>query len=248
MLSAATIAGLPEVRPGDDLAELIAGAAPGDLRAADVLVIAHKVVSKSEGRIRKLTDVEPSARARELAARLDKDERHIQVVLDETMEVLRAERGVLVCVTHHGFVCANAGVDASNVPGEDEVVLLPLDPDASARTLRSRFRELTETAPAILISDSFGRAWRHGQVEVALGCAGLQPLEDWRGRQDSDGRELKATWIAVADQLASAADLARRKDSREPVVVVRGAEWLIIEEDGPGAGAVLRAAEEDLFR
>jgi coenzyme F420-0:L-glutamate ligase/coenzyme F420-1:gamma-L-glutamate ligase len=248
MLSAAAIAGLPEVRPGDDLAGIIAAAATGDLRDADVLVIAHKVVSKAEGRIRKLTDVEPSARARELAARLDKDERHLQVVLDESTEVLRAERGVLICVTHHGFVCANAGVDASNVPGEGEVVLLPLDPDASAQALRSRLRELTGTAPAILITDSFGRAWRHGQVEVALGCAGLQPLEDWRGRQDSNGRELKATWIAVADQLASAADLARRKDSREPVVVVRGAERLILEDDGPGAAAVLRPEEEDLFR
>ena len=248
MLSAAAIAGLSEVRPGDDLAGLIAEAASGDLGDADVMVIAHKVVSKAEGRIRKLSDVEPSAGARELAARLDKDERHVQVVLDESREVLRAERGVLICVTHHGFVCANAGVDASNVPGEDEVVLLPVDPDASARALRSRFRELTETAPAVLITDSFGRAWRHGQVEVALGCAGLQPLDDWRGRQDANRRELKATWIAVADQLASAADLARRKNSREPVVVVRGAERLIIEEDGPGAAAVLRAAEEDLFR
>ena len=181
MLSAAAIAGLPEVRPGDDLAELIAEASD-DPRDGDVLVIAHKVVSKAEGRIRKLEDVEPSARARELAARLDKDERHVQVVLDESRKVLRAERGVLICVTHHGFVCANAGVDASNVPGEGQVVLLPVDPDSSARALRSRFRELTGTAPGILISDSFGRAWRHGQVEVALGCAGVQPLEDWRGR------------------------------------------------------------------
>jgi coenzyme F420-0:L-glutamate ligase / coenzyme F420-1:gamma-L-glutamate ligase len=248
MLSATAIAGLPEVRPGADLAELIAEAASGNLGDADVLVIAHKVVSKAEGRIRKLGDVEPSARARELAARLEKDERHVQAVLDESSEVLRAERGVLICVTHHGFVCANAGVDASNVPGEDEVVLLPVDPDASARALRSRFRELTQTAPAVLIADSFGRAWRHGQVEVALGCAGLQPLEDWRGRRDANERELKATWIAVADQLAGAADLARRKDSREPVVVVRGAERLIIEGDGPGAAAILRPEEEDLFR
>jgi coenzyme F420-0:L-glutamate ligase/coenzyme F420-1:gamma-L-glutamate ligase len=248
MLSAVAIPGLPEVRPGDDLAGLIVEGASGDLRDADVLVIAHKVVSKAEGRIRKLSEVEPSTRARDLAARLDKDERHVQAVLDESSKVLRAERGVLICITHHGFVCANAGVDASNVPGEDEVVLLPADPDASARALRSRFRELIEAAPAILISDSFGRAWRRGQVEVALGCAGLQPLEDWRGRQDANGRELKATWIAVADQLASAADLARRKDSREPVVLVRGAERLISEGDGTGAAALPRPEEEDLFR
>ena len=155
---------------------------------------------------------------------------------------------MLICVTHHGLVCANAGVDASNVPGRDEVVTLPLDPDRSARTLRARIQELTGIAPAMLITDSFGRAWRNGQVEVALGCAGLQPLEDWRGLQDANGRELKATWVAVADQLAGAADLARRKDSREPVVVVRGAERLITDEDGPGAAALLRPEEEDLFR
>jgi coenzyme F420-0:L-glutamate ligase/coenzyme F420-1:gamma-L-glutamate ligase len=248
MLSASALRGLPEIRPGDDLAELIATAVTGDLEDGDVVVIAHKVVSKAEGRVRKLVGVEPSTRARELAAQLDKDERHVQVVLDESRQVLRAERGVLICVTHHGFVCANAGVDASNVPGEDEVVLLPVDPDASARDLRSRLRELAGAAPAVLISDSFGRAWRHGQTEVALGCAGLRPLEDWRGRRDANGRELKATWIAVADQLASAADLARRKDSREPVVVVRGAERLVTGDDGPGAAALLRPEEEDLFR
>jgi coenzyme F420-0:L-glutamate ligase/coenzyme F420-1:gamma-L-glutamate ligase len=248
MLSASALPGLPEVRPGDDLAGLIAEAASGELRNGDVVAIAHKVVSKAEGRTRKLREVEASPRARELGARLDKDERHVQVVLDESTEVLRAERGVLICVTPHGFVCANAGVDASNVPGEDEVVLLPRDPDASARSVRSRLGELTGVTPAILISDSFGRAWRNGQAEVALGCAGLHPLEDWRGRQDANGRELKATWIAVADQLASAADLARRKDSREPVVVIRGAEHLVRSGDGPGAAALLRPAGEDLFR
>jgi coenzyme F420-0:L-glutamate ligase/coenzyme F420-1:gamma-L-glutamate ligase len=248
MLEARALQGLPEIKPGDDLAALIVQAAPSDLGGDDVLVIAHKVVSKAEGRIRMLGDVEPGARAQELGAKLDKDHRHVQVVLDESREVLRAERGVLICVTHHGFVCANAGVDASNVPGEDEVVLLPLDPDRSARALRARIRELTGSAPATLIADSFGRAWRHGQVEVALGCAGIQPLEDWRGRRDANGRELKATWIAVADQLAAAADLARRKDSREPVVVVRGADRLITEDDGPGAAALRRPEEEDLFR
>jgi coenzyme F420-0:L-glutamate ligase/coenzyme F420-1:gamma-L-glutamate ligase len=248
MLSAFALAGLPEVRPGDDLAALIVEAAPSSLGDADVLVIAHKVVSKTEGRLRNLDEVEPSARARELAGELDKDERHVQVVLEESREVLRAERSVLICVTRHGFVCANAGVDASNVPGSTEVVLLPLDPDGSARVLRARIRELTASAPAILITDSFGRAWRHDQSEVALGCAGLKPLEDWRGLQDANGRELKATWIAVADQLAGAADLARRKDSREPVVLVHGAERLITGEDGPGAAALLRPKEEDLFR
>lgn len=248
MLSASPLRGLPEVRPGDDLAALIVEAVPDALEGTDVVVIAHKVVSKAEGRLRSLNDVEPTPRARELGRQLDKDERHVQVVLEESREVLRAQRGVLICVTHHGFICANAGVDASNVPGEDIVVLLPLDPDGSARALRTRFRKLTDAGPAVLISDSFGRPWRHGQVEVALGCAGLQPLEDWRGRPDATGRELKATWIAVADQIASAADLVRHKDSREPVVVVRGLGRLITKEDGPGVATLLRPEEEDLFR
>jgi coenzyme F420-0:L-glutamate ligase/coenzyme F420-1:gamma-L-glutamate ligase len=248
MISASALEGLPEVGPGDDLGALIAEAATGGLRDGDVLVIAHKVVSKAEGRITNLGDIEPGARARELGAELGKDPRQVQVVLDESKEVLRAERGVLICVTRHGFVCANSGVDASNVPGEDAVLTLPLDPDGSARALRRRIRDITGAAPAILISDSFGRAWRQGQTEVALGCAGVQPLEDWRGRRDANDRELRATLIAVADQLAAAADLARRKDSQEPVVIVRGADRLIAEEDGPGAVALLRPEEEDLFR
>jgi coenzyme F420-0:L-glutamate ligase/coenzyme F420-1:gamma-L-glutamate ligase len=145
-------------------------------------------------------------------------------------------------------VCANAGVDASNVPGHETVVLLPIDPDGSARALRSRIHELTGSRPAIIITDSFGRAWRNGQSEVAIGCAGIAPLEDWRGRTDAEGRELKATWIAVADELAGAADLARTKDGREPVVVVRGAGRHVTAEDGPGARTLLRPAPEDLFR
>ena len=152
-------------------------------------------------------------RARSLAAELDKDPRHVQVVLDETREVRRATRGVLISETHHGFVCANAGVDASNAPDDDTVILLPVDPDDSARRLRAGLRARLGVAPAVLITDSFGRAWRHGQVDVAIGCAGLAPLEDWRGRADARGRELRATWIAVADELAAAADLARAKDA-----------------------------------
>jgi coenzyme F420-0:L-glutamate ligase/coenzyme F420-1:gamma-L-glutamate ligase len=249
MLTAVALEGLPEIRNGEDLAELTVAAAPAEhLRAGDVLVVAHKAVSKAEGRLRSLGSIEPCPRAQELAHQLDKDPRHVQAVLDEARVVLRASRGVLICVTHHGFVCANAGVDASNVPGSDTVVLLPTDPDASARRLRRRLRELVGVAPGVLITDSFGRAWRHGQVDVALGCAGLSPLEDWRGRRDADGRELRATWIAVADQLAAAADLARRKDGRQPVVVVRGAQRHVTEDDGPGAAALIRPESEDLFR
>jgi coenzyme F420-0:L-glutamate ligase/coenzyme F420-1:gamma-L-glutamate ligase len=219
-----------------------------ELRAGDVLAVAHKIVSKAEGRIRALNEVVPGDRARALAARLGKDPRHVQAVLDESRQVLRAARGVLVCVTHHGFVCANAGVDASNVGVPDAVVLLPRDPDSSARTLRQRLRELTGASPAVVMTDTFGRAWRHGQIEVAIGCAGLAPLEDWRGRRDGAGRELRATVVAIADQVAAAADLVRGKDSRQPVVLVRGLERFVSDEDGPGAAALVRPEEEDLFR
>jgi coenzyme F420-0:L-glutamate ligase/coenzyme F420-1:gamma-L-glutamate ligase len=241
------LAGLPEVDPGDDLAGLIAAAAGGRLRDDDVLVVAHKVVSKAEGRLVALDAVVPGTRAEALAAEHGKDPRHVQVVLDETAELVRAERGVFICRTHHGFVCANAGVDASNAP-PGLLVLLPRDPDASARALRARLRALAGAAPAVVVADSFGRAWRHGQVDVALGVAGLAPLDDWRGRTDSTGRELRATWIAVADEVAAAADLARGKASREPAVLVRGLGRHVRAQDGPGAGPLLRAPAEDLFR
>jgi coenzyme F420-0:L-glutamate ligase/coenzyme F420-1:gamma-L-glutamate ligase len=249
VLSARALPEVPEIAAGDDLARLLADAAAraGGLAAGDVLVVAHKAVSKAEGRVRALADVSPGERARALAAEHDKDPRHVQVVLDESLDVIRAERGVLICRTHHGFVCANAGVDASNVQ-EGTVVLLPQDPDESARRLRARLTELTGVRPAVVIADSFGRAWRHGQCDVAVGCAGLAPLEDWRGRRDAAGRELRATWIAVADQAASAADLVRRKDSREPAVVVRGLQRHVIDDDGPGAAALVRTEAEDLFR
>jgi coenzyme F420-0:L-glutamate ligase/coenzyme F420-1:gamma-L-glutamate ligase len=212
------------------------------------LVVAHKVVSKAEGRVRRLGDVEPGPRALELASQQGKDPRVVQVVLDETAELLRAERNVMICVTHHGFVCANAGVDASNVPSADELVLLPLDPDDSARRLRARIAELRGARPAVIVSDSFGRAWRVGQTDVAIGAAGVDPVEDWVGRRDSAGRELRATAIAVADSLAAAADLARAKDSREPAVLVRGLERLVVPGDGPGAAMLRRDRDMDLFR
>lgn len=225
----------------------MAGAAPTDLTDGDVLVLAHKVVSKAEGRTRRLADVTAGARASEIAARHDRDPRLVQAVLDESSEVLRAERGVLVCVTHHGLVCANAGVDRSNVAG-DQVVLLPLDPDASARALRARLAELLGVRPAVVVSDTFGRAWRLGQVDVAIGAAGVTALDDWRGRTDTQGRELGATRIAVADALSAAADLVRAKDSAEPVVLARGLERHVTAGDGEGAAALRRPPEEDLFR
>ena len=244
---ASALRGLPPVRPGDDLAALIAGAAE-ELCDGDVLAVAHKIVSKAEGRVRSLADVEPSERARRLATQNDKDPHAVQVILDESVELLRAQSGVLISRTRHGFVCANAGVDASNANDAGELILLPADPDASARALRAGLRALRGTAPAVVITDSFGRAWRHGQCDVAIGCAGLAPLQDWRGLADASGRTLRATWIALADELAAAADLARAKDGREPVVLVRGLQRHVSAEDGPGAAALLRDESEDLFR
>ena len=236
------------MRPGDDLAALIAAAAPADLAGDDVVVIAHKVVSKAEGRLRSLGAVQPGERATALAERHGKDARLVQVVLDESAEVLRAERGVIVSVTRHGLVCANAGVDRSNVPGDDAVLLLPEDPDASARRLRAGISAARGVSPAVLVTDSFGRAWRLGQTDVAIGAAGLLALDDWAGRRDAGGGELRATAIAVADAAAAAADLARAKDSREPAVLVRGLGRFVRAEDGPGAAELRRPRDEDLFR
>jgi coenzyme F420-0:L-glutamate ligase/coenzyme F420-1:gamma-L-glutamate ligase len=239
-LTATAVVGLPEIGEGDDLAALIASRV--SLEAGDVVCVAHKVVSKAEGRVVALSSVTPSARALDLAGS-EKDPRVVEVVLRESSAVLRASRGVIISRTAHGFVCANAGVDTSNAARDGEVVLLPVDPDGSARALRA----LLPSRPAVVITDSFGRAWRHGQVDVALGIAGLAPLDDWRGRVDARGMELRATWLAVADAVAGAAELVRGKDSREPVVVVRGLSRLVCEDDGPGAVALVRPVAEDLF-
>lgn len=230
------VAGLPEIRPGDDLAALIRGAF--DLRDGDVLVVAQKVVSKAEGRLRDLREVHPSDRAEELARRLGGDARIVQVVLDESVRIVRAERALIV-ETSHGFVCANAGVDHSNVEAPDTVTLLPVDPDRSAAELAGRLG-----AP-VIVSDTFGRPWRLGIVNVALGVAGLPAVHDLRGTADDFGRDLRATVVAVADELAAAAGLVMRKTARVPVVVVRG--WS--SEAAPGAGQdLVRPAAEDLFR
>jgi coenzyme F420-0:L-glutamate ligase/coenzyme F420-1:gamma-L-glutamate ligase len=247
-LSCVALPGLPPIAEGDDLAALIAAAAPGDLADGDVLVLAHKVVSKAEGRLRRLAEIVPGERARGLAAEHRKDARLVQAVLDESAELLRAVDGVLICVTRHGFVCANAGVDQSNASAEGELVLLPEDPDASARRLRAGLEAERGVRPAVVVADTFGRAWRLGQTDVAIGAAGLAPLEPWHGRPDAFGRELRVTSIAVADAAAAAADLARTKDSLEPAVLVRGLERHVTREDGPGAAALRRPPEADLFR
>ena len=246
-LEAAPLEDIPEVAPGADLAALIAAACePAALRRGDVLVVAQKVVSKAEGRLRALAEVRPSARAQALAAELGKDAALVELALVESAEIVRAQRGVLITRTHQGHVCANAGIDSSNVtPGW--VTLLPEDPDASARRVRSALEALTGRTPAVVISDSFGRPWRLGQVEFAIGCAGLAPLDDRRGERDALGGELTATVLALADEAAAAAGLVRAKEGREAVVLLRGLERFVSAEDGPGAAALLREREEDLF-
>jgi len=252
-LSARSLNSLPEIRQGDDLAWLIVDTMESVLsstapRDDQIVVISHKVVSKAEGAVVRLCEIDPTPWAVELAEEHEKDPRAIQVVLDQSAEIIRSERGVIISRTHHGFVCANAGVDASNSASSELLVLLPHDPDSSARAIRARLGELTGSRPAIAIADSFGRAWRHGQCDVMIGCAGMVPLDDWRGRADSMGMQLNATWLAVGDAVCAMADLARAKDSREPVVVIDGLEHLITSEDGPGASALLRPLAEDMFR
>jgi coenzyme F420-0:L-glutamate ligase/coenzyme F420-1:gamma-L-glutamate ligase len=241
------VLGVPEIDAGDPLGELIAQSA-GDLVDGDVLVISQKVVSKAEGRTRRLSSVIPSAEASKLARILGKEPNLVQLILDESAEVVRAERGVLIVQTRHGLVCANAGIDSSNVVGDGSVLLLPEDPDASARRLRADIGALAGARIGVVIADSFGRAWRIGQAEVAVGCAGLMPLDDWRGRHDAQGRELTATQIAIADEAAAAADLVRDKVAAVPGVVVGGLGRWVTEEDGPGAAAIRRPREDDLFR
>jgi coenzyme F420-0:L-glutamate ligase/coenzyme F420-1:gamma-L-glutamate ligase len=241
------VEGLPEVAAGMKLGELIAARA--ELADGDVVVISQKVVSKAEGRVRRLAEVEPSRRAVDLAEELGKEAALVELVLSESREVLRAERGVLITETHHGFVCANAGIDSSNLPEDGMVCLLPEDPDASARRVRTELMAAVRGPQiAVVIADSFGRAWRIGQAEVAIGCAGLVPLDDWRGREDAQGRELKATAIAIADEIAAAADLVRAKDEGVPAAVVRGLDRYVTADDGPGATSLQRPVSEDLFR
>jgi coenzyme F420-0:L-glutamate ligase/coenzyme F420-1:gamma-L-glutamate ligase len=240
------IPGIPHVAPGDDLAALIDSAARGaDLAlGGGALVVCQKIVSKAEGRVVKLAEIEPSAEARRIAAEDGKDPRHIELVLRESVRIVRRGHRVLVCETRHGFVCANAGVDLSNAPGPEVAVLLPLDPDASARRLRDALRARGHDALAVIVSDTFGRPWREGLVDLALGCAGLAPIEDRRGTLDWVGRPLEVTALAIADQLAAAAGLLMGKDAGIPAVLVRGAT---LEGDG-NVKQTLRDPKSDLFR
>jgi coenzyme F420-0:L-glutamate ligase / coenzyme F420-1:gamma-L-glutamate ligase len=240
------VEGLPEIEEGAELAAMIAAATR--LQDGDVVVVSQKVVSKAEGRVRRLTSVLPSGHARRLAANVGKEPALVQLILDESRSVLRAERDVLITETNNGLICANAGIDSSNLAEDDTVLLLPEDPDASARRIRAGIAGASGVSPGVIISDSFGRPWRLGQAEVAIGVAGVSPLDDWRGRADAGGRELRATVIAIADEAAAAADLVRDKASRIPAAIVRGLERYVTAEDGPGAEALRRPEDEDLFR
>jgi coenzyme F420-0:L-glutamate ligase/coenzyme F420-1:gamma-L-glutamate ligase len=239
--------GLPEVRPGDDIAGAIALAArTHDMRVLedDIFVVAQKIVSKSEGRIVRLDQVAPSERSRLWAEQWNKDARLVELVLRESKRLVRMERGVIIAETHHGFVCANAGIDASNTE-EGTAILLPENPDASARVLQTRLSEAFACHVGVIVSDTFGRAWREGLVNVALGVAGFNPLLDYRGQRDANGKPLQATVIAVADELAAAAELIMGKSDRMPVAIIRG----VRPAGRTGSGAeLIRPADKDLFR
>lgn len=259
-LELVALEGIPEVNPGDDVAALIAAALERNgigLREDDVLVVTQKIVSKAEGRVVELASVRPSEEARTFAERWGKDPRQVELVLRESAEVVRTgPGGLIIGRTRHGFVCANAGVDLSNVGGGEVATLLPVDPDASARGIRDRLGTLAGARPAVVISDSFGRPWRLGIVNVAIGAAGLDVLVDLRGQPDVQGREMRSTVIAAADELASAADLAGGKVAQRPVVLVRGYVPATPGGGAPpdrgsadaGAAALVMPAEQDLFR
>jgi coenzyme F420-0:L-glutamate ligase/coenzyme F420-1:gamma-L-glutamate ligase len=238
LISILPVEGLPEIRAGDDLGALIAAATP--LEDGDVVVVAQKAVSKAEGRVVRLDAIEPGAEAVRLAG--DRDPRQAQAILDESVRIVRERDGFVIAETRHGFVCGSAGVDASNAPDAGSLVLLPLDPDASAERIRTSLRAVAEVG--VIVSDSFGRPWRLGTTDVAIGVAGLRPLLDLQGRRDPAGYELHATMIAVADEIAGAAELAMRKLARVPAALVRG-----LELAGEGtARELVMPAERDLFR
>jgi coenzyme F420-0:L-glutamate ligase/coenzyme F420-1:gamma-L-glutamate ligase len=239
------IEGFPEVRPGDDLDRMISTAIAGDLRAGDVLVVTHKIVSKAEGRLVDLRTIEPSALAKGYASRHGKDPRQIEVVFRESRRIVRMDRGLVISETHHGFVCTNAGVDASNVPGDDTVCLLPINPDASAAKLRDALARDPGVEAVVVISDSFGRAWRHGITNVAIGVAGMDPVADYRGLNDPHGFPMEASVLAVADELAAAAELVMGKTDGIPIAIVRGYSY------SPASGSgrdLLMPPERDMFR
>ncbi|MBA2454729.1 MAG: coenzyme F420-0:L-glutamate ligase [Chloroflexia bacterium] len=240
--------GIPEVQPGDDLIAMIGDAIEASdtgLVDGDIVIITHKIVSKSEGQLVDLNTIEPSALALTFSRRWNKDPRQTEVVLRESVRILRMERGVMICETRHGFICANAGVDASNVPGDDSVCLLPAHPDDSAATIRDGLTARFGTAPAVIITDSFGRPWRRGITNVAIGVAGMLPIADYRGTTDAWGHDLRVTIMAIADELASTAELVAGKTDARPVAIVRG--YAYPRGHGSARDLILEP-DKDLFR
>jgi len=240
--------GIGEVRAGEDIARAIGAAitdGPNGLEDGDVVIITHKVISKAEGRLVELSTIEPSALARRFAETWGKDARQVEVVLRESKRVVRMDRGIIIAETRHGFICANAGVDASNVDGQEVVCLQPIDPDASAEVVRRHLGERFGVDVGVIVTDSFGRAWRNGVVNVAIGIAGLSPFADYRGHYDPNGYELRVSVLAVADELAAAAELVMGKLARRPVAIVRG-----FQSEGPPGTArdLVMDSARDLFR
>jgi len=240
--------GIPIVTPGMDLAALIQQAslaAPLPLQAGDILVVTQKVVSKTEGHLIVLKDIIPSSLAQSFAQQWGKDPRHVEVVLQQSRRIVKMDRGVLITETHHGFICANAGVDQSNIEGEEVVAVLPPDPDASARAIRQALRERLGFDVAVIISDTFGRPWRHGLVNIAIGLSGIEAIKDYTGQLDAQGYELRVSSLAIADELAATAELVMNKLDNVPVAVIRGYDY----PHGEGSLAqLIRAPERDLFR
>ena len=242
------VTGMPEVEEGDDLVGLIliASEAQGTpIEDRDIVVVTQKVVSKTEGALVDLKTVVPSELAKTMAADWDKDPRHVEVVLQESRRIVRMDHGVLITETKHGFICANSGVDASNVPGEDMLCLLPKDPDASAQGIREAIRQRTGHTVAVIISDTFGRPWRDGTTDIAIGTAGIDPLKDYRGEADQFGRTLRVSVAAIADEVTGAAELVTRKNQAIPVTLVRGFQY---EESAGGSETLIRDASLDMFR
>lgn len=239
---------IPEVQKNNDIAHFIFNCIKKQklsIKSGDILCVAQKIVSKSEGRVITLESIKPSQKAKQLAGKLNKDPRHVQAILNETKRIVRTGHGVLICETHHGFICANAGVDLSNVDGGQSVCLLPKNPDVSSKRLRQKLEKLTGKKIAVIITDTFGRPWREGLTEVAIGISGMNALLDLRGQKDTHGYSLKCTMLAVSDSLAAAAGLVMGKTSRTPAVLIRGFKY------APSSGSfsvLLRAPSKDLFR
>ena len=247
------ISGMPEIKEGDDIAGLIWKAAEREdiaIEDRDILVVTQKILSKAEGRVVRLEDIQPSPAAIQLSQEHHRDPRHTEVILRETKRIVRMDKGNIISETRHGFNCANAGVDASNVPGESTLALLPLDPDASAERIREGIKERLGKDVAVIISDTFGRPWREGAVNVAIGVAGVDPLQDYRGRKDAYGQIMRTTVIAVADELAATAELVTGKVEGVPVALIKGYAYQSLDAMGMrrGASALIRPPERDLFR